>query len=773
VKRLPWVLLAILAAAFLYGFFAGRLYAQQMWMWGGGGRFLWFAGAYWAAAGVCLWFARRWFLWAAAAFAVLYSAWFAGWAAPAAALYLLASCYCLGRWLASDWIRATLLGAGTWMALIWTALHFPVNRPWIYAAALAVPIAVQAPRLLPVRFPAHAAHPACSLLAFVLAAHWLVALMPEISSDGLSMHLALPMAVARDGRWAFDFQHSAWALMPAGADSLYTGAYLLGGETAARLLNFAFLLLTAAGVKRAAQRWVSPGPAWLAAALFASTPLVQLVTGSLFVENVWAAFVLGSALALLDYQDHGRARDLAIAAALAGAALAVKLIAGAFALPLLAMAAFEAARRKHARFALAAALLFAALAAPPYLYAWARSGNPVYPFLNAVFRSPHYDASENFRDTRYAGLRLSWTTPYDLTFHSERYIEGQGGAAGFQYWLLLLPAAVLARRRDQTALLGIAAAGALIVLALAPNLRYLYAALPLASVALAWLVPRAPRGMAAACVALVALNLWFLPSSGWYNNGFAHFRPAENRAYVEQFAPVRVLIGELNRMAPGQPAAFFSTDAVAGLRGRAYNDTWHSEAYWERVRNAPDPAAIAAYLRELNIAYVVAPVSREAGFEVVRAFLERWLDPTGTAAGGFAIFRLRTEPVPIPRDTRPFEPGRYDDSEPRIQYSGAWLHDTQFAEPWNRTLTYSDTPGDTARFTFRGSSIAYVHTKAANRGTAEIRIDGRLHRVNLHSPRTRWQASTVFGGLGQGEHTFELRVGRGGYADLDAFIVDP
>ncbi len=36
----------------------------------------------------------------------------------------------------------------------------------------------------------------------------------------------------------------------------------------------------------------------LAATLFASTPLVQLVTGSLFVENVWAALILGAALAL-------------------------------------------------------------------------------------------------------------------------------------------------------------------------------------------------------------------------------------------------------------------------------------------------------------------------------------------------------------------------------------------------------------------------------------------------------------------------------------------
>ena len=70
-------------------------------------------------------------------------------------------------------------------------------------------------------------------------AHYLVALKPEVSSDGLSVHLALTDYVAQHHYWPFDVKNVTWAAMPMGGDWAYTIANMLGGETAARLLNFA------------------------------------------------------------------------------------------------------------------------------------------------------------------------------------------------------------------------------------------------------------------------------------------------------------------------------------------------------------------------------------------------------------------------------------------------------------------------------------------------------------------------------------------------------
>ena len=782
-SRVSLILIALLLAAGIYGFLHERLWAQSMWSEAGRSRFLAYTAFFWIASGVILRLWPRWIgpiFWAGA---LLYVAWWSGPAAPLAALYFLGSWWCLGRVLArdSDTPSAILLGAAVWMFGIWTALHFPVNTRGVYAAALAVPYVVNF-RSITVAARKTVAAPdrreagALAALLFVLFAHLLAALKPEISADGLSMHLALPMAVAREGRWAFDFHLNSWAVMPAGADSLYTAAYLLGGEAAAHLLNFAFLVLTCVLLTRAARRWVSPAQAWLIAALFASTPLVQLVTASLFVENVWSAMIVGATLSLMRYWNDGRRRDLLLTGIFTGAAVSVKLIAAAFAAPIVLLASLALFRKRAWAAAGLAGGLLVLFAAPPYLYAFEKTGNPIFPFSNALFRSPDFDASKSFSDPRFVAP-FSWKTPYDLTFRSKKFMEAQGGASGFQYFLLLLPAVFLARRKEQWIVTAVMVVAAGLILAVLPNLRYLYPALPLASLAMAWLEPRAV-GLAAAPV-LMALNLWFLPSSGYYNGDFALFRRSDIQPYIERMAPARVLIADLNGRAPGEPVAFFSTDETGELRGPSYTDSWHTERYWHRIQQARTPQEIALVLHELGIQYVVAPHARHASLVTVELFLRRWLEPVREPVGSLGLFRMSAA-IHEPDDT-PFPPGRYDDLEERIRYTGSWLHDLQFPESWEQSVTYSGNPGDGFQIQFTGRAITYIYTRAANRGIAEIWLDGQIQDpLDEYSARTAWQESRRVAGLAAGRHILEIRVSgqknpqsAGTFVDLDAFIVEP
>ncbi|MCU1337258.1 MAG: glycosyl transferase, family 2 [Bryobacterales bacterium] len=784
-KTLRWVVLALLAAAGVYGFLHERLWAQSMWSEAGRARFIGYAVVFWSVAGLILWLCPRWLGVIAPAAALLYAAWWSGPMAPIAVLYFMGSSFCLGKRMVrdADPPTATLLGAAVWMFLIWIALHFPVNTRGVYAVALAIPY-VLGYRALYVRNRATIVmerSEACALavLLFVLGAHFLAALKPEISADGLSMHLALPMAVARDTRWAFDFHLNSWALMPAGADSLYTAAYLLGGEDAAHLLNFAFLVLMCILLAHAARRWVSPAQSWLIAALFASTPLVQLVTGSLFVENVWAAMILAATLALARYLEKGQQRDLILTGAFVGAAMAVKLIAGAFAAPIVIIAMAAALGKRQWKAAVTATVLLALFAAPPYVYAFAKTGNPVFPFANKVFRSPDFDTAKSFSDPRFTAA-LSWKTPYGITFRSAKFLEAQGGAGGFQYFLLLVPAILWARRRVQWTIVAITGVGAGIILAIVPYLRYLYPALPLASLAIAWIVAEAPSMVSSAALHfLIALNLWFLPSSGSYNKDFALLRHSEIRPYVERMAPVRLLIADLNRRAPGEPVAFFSTEQTGDLNGPAYTDSWHSERYWNRLQNAQTPRAVATILNDLGIHYVVAPDWRQVGPLPVQLFVRLWLDPLREPVGPLGLFRMRD--LTTPPDTSPFSTGRYDDLDERVEYSGAWRPDLQFRQSSDQSITYSDTPGNWFRISFTGRAITYVFTQAANRGIAKVIIDGRPQaRINQYSAQTQWQSMRRFGGLALGTHTLEVRVSgekdplSGGlFVDLDAFVVEP
>ena len=118
-----------------------------------------------------------------------------------------------------------------------------------------------------------------------------------------------------------------------------------------------------------------------------------------------------------------------------------------------------------------------------------------------------------------------------------------------------------------------------------------------------------------------------------------------------------------------------------------------------------------------------------------------------------------------------------DDTSWTIAYSGDWSHG-DFDKAWNATLTYSDDPGASARFSFDGTELRYVYSKAFNRGLAAITIDGVAKGVlDLYSPAIEWQSSTTFGGLQPGHHTVEIRVtgqhnpaSDGAYVDIDALL---
>jgi hypothetical protein len=792
-RALAWAAIAILAACAIYGFLHEGLFHQYLWTPEGVKRLVEFTAVFWAVAGLLLWIRPGWLGPVIAGMVLAYSV---GWCwmffepmAPLAALYFLGSSFLLGRIIARrvDGVTALLLGLAAWSFGISMVVRFPVNTPVVYAVAFAIPYLVEGRglrarrlrdllRSLRVPWQSRREAAGLALLLFVLLMHWLVALKPEVSSDGLAVHLAVPMAVARDAQWTFDFERYMWALMPMGGDWAFTGAYLLGGEAAARLLNFALLAAIAAMIYQASRQWLAAPSAFVATALFVSTPLVQLVTGSLFVENVWAAMIAGAALALW----RG---ELIWASALFGAALSTKVGTLAFVAPAVVIGARmlfkEQDARARWRTAALPVLLFAVLGAPPYLNAWRKTGNPVFPFANAMFRSPYFEPANTLEDGRFR-KRFTWETPYETTFRSKAYLESQNGGVGFQYFLLMAPLLLLVNRRSPWMLVGLGAGGALLTFSTLSNLRYIYPALPLFSIGIAWLISEIPALLGGA-VALTLLNVWFLPASGWYHQEFALFGSAEVDAYLKQSGPQRALVEYLNQNAPGESAAFFGGSAIAGFNGRAYADTWHTYKFWHRVIGAGSAEEVAGILRELGIRHVVARDPMQSDYPVLERFVYEWTDPPRVRQGQFALRDVISAARPLPRPRTVAGPGGYDDRDFKIDYEGAWTQDLQFAEPWDHSITYSNQRGASLSFLFDGSAITYVYTKAFNRGMAEISIDGqKLAPISLYSPRIEWRAQTVFDGLRAGEHTIEIRVsgekepGATDYfVDLDRFVVNP
>ncbi len=564
-----------------------------------------------------------------------------------------------------------LLGICPMILVVSLTVHFPINYPALYWVALAVPLLMNRAALSDYGrevlswFRTRAVQSApgyCAVAAagFIVLAHLLVVLKPEVSHDGLATHLTVPAYVADFRQWHFDVMRMIWALIPMGADWSYTIAYMLGGEFAARLINFLFLLAILAMLYRLARRWLGRAQAWLPVCLFASTPLVQLVTGSLFVENFQAALILCGLVSIELPLRGAPAGWMVPATAFLGTALAVKFGSLAFVLPILVIGGIRLAVSKSAKWGvvLAAIAVLLLTALVPYLYAWRRTGNPFYPFLAQSFPSPGLPAIDFVNPFQ---PHLDAVNTLDrLTFSSHQLLESHDGALGFHY-LVFLPVALLVIgragfRRVWLALLAALVASASI-LSSQPNLRYLYPSLPLLTVLVACALARllrwntvVSRAVVVLAGVLIGLNVCFLPASGWYHKEFHVWHPLNDdyrSEYLARHVPVRKLVEYLNLRHPGAPVWFLGPFQVAGFRGRAYTAQWYQPIFSRDVKACRDGPAVRDLAQRERLEFFIAP--KDAGsYPAITAPVWEFLRESTEQEweyGGFRLLRWKAAPA--------------------------------------------------------------------------------------------------------------------------------
>ncbi len=812
-----WTALILFAALTLYGFREAGLLHQQIWTPAGLNRFLIFTAAYWMCFGLATLLRPQIFPLFVLAAALAYTLAAIGPLAILSVLLVTLSSLILGQAILhraaafpdnspTANILAALLGLSLYMFVLSIAALEPVNYPLVYLAALAAPLIWQwrrtsacLTRVLNLRNPrlSRTEQLASAALIFVLLLHWLVVLEPETGSDALSIHLVIPEYMRLAHRWHFDVTRHLQAVMPKGANWIYTLCFFLGGEFAARLFNLTTLLGIIALLVATIRRWLPLAPTLLLAGLFAATPLVQLVTGSLFVENLWAILGFGALIALSLYRDTERSPLLYLAFVLLGAAVASKSIALAFLPPFAVVIAWTLWTKRHSlprllRQTALASLCFLVFAIPPYWTAAAKTGNPVFPYFPAIFPSRFQSLAEAFGGPPPTGPR-TLAAPFEMTFHTARYREVQDGAMGFQYFLFLPLAIVLVRRKwpDIARLSGLAfALFSIATLRADPTSRYFYAALPMATVLVAAalaelraLDPRLYRISLALAAAVLCVDLYFLPSSSWMFKDFVT-NPASRQArldYLTTHAPERNLVAYLNRAHPGAPVAFFESNAIAGLHAPALTTTWHNVEFYHRMLDAASPAECAHILRESGAHFVIAPLP-SSGIPITTTPQEAFLTQCTVAdstSGNFYAGHVK-DACPAAPDQPPaiLSAGEYDDWDARLAYRGLWSR-MRFPDASHATLTASSSAGAELNVRFDGSEIVYVYTKAFNRGIAEILLDGSSQgMLDLYSPSIEWRTATPFRATGRGPHTLQIRVtGRknaaaaGVFADVDALIV--
>jgi hypothetical protein len=303
------------------------------------------------------------------------------------------------------------------------------------------------------------------LIAAIVVFNLCWALSPELSFDALNYQLAVPRFYLESHAIVElpYFWHSYFARL---VNSLFLFCLGLGGPVACKLLMLTTGLITTLGVYALTCNLVSRRAAMWAAAFFYSTPFVSWLSTVSYIELTMTMFVITAWLAFMRWQEGRENAWLIASAILTGASIGAK-PNGAFAFPVMGVAVLWLALRERPRargiaqvtvFCISAVMV----ALPWYLLPWYWTGNPVFPLLNGVFKSPYWEPVNQMMNADQFGIGFSATAlaklPFLLTFGTQAFDELlRSGGLGIA--LVLLPVGVwLVHRRGKGGLLPVAIA---------------------------------------------------------------------------------------------------------------------------------------------------------------------------------------------------------------------------------------------------------------------------------------------------------------------------
>ena len=301
-------------------------------------------------------------------------------------------------------------------------------------------------------FPSTRAGPWAVLLAATSLLLLIQTLAPEVQYDALSYHLGLPREYVAAGALV-DRPEQPQSYFYLGADMNFTLAMLLAGQTAAKLISLVFFALGAVAMFAFGKDVFSPRAALYGTALYVATPLLAWEGTTTYVDGILTTYVFLTTAAAIRARHDGDPRMAGLAGVLAGCALATKLTVVIAILPIAVVLLLPSTRPRIAsiwRSGLAFILGATVLVAPWPVLRFVQTGNPVFPLLNAIFRSPQWpNVNESFGLERFGAGLPALLAPIGATYDAAPYVDGMVGPV-IGLALLIAPLA-LARRGNAIA----------------------------------------------------------------------------------------------------------------------------------------------------------------------------------------------------------------------------------------------------------------------------------------------------------------------------------
>ncbi|MBM3470598.1 MAG: hypothetical protein FJX73_07385 [Armatimonadetes bacterium] len=367
------------------------------------------------------------------------------------------------------------------------------------------------------------------------------AVAPEVRHDALTAHLPVAREFAQQ-RAIVEMRQQIQSYLPLNAHILYAAGMLFApGEAAPKLMHYAAGVHAGMLTYGLGARLFTPWVGLASAAILVSTPLIYWTGGTAYTDLWSVLFVVAALAALVCFMERPSCQRALATGVLTGTLLGFKLTNLIVALPVtvvLALVGGLSSGRLKTRLGLIGSFTLGAVVTGSIWYgrAWVLTGNPVFPMLNAVFKSPFWSLENTKFNMHLFGMGTSlWDLvrlPWNVSLHPTRFVED--GSIGLIY-LLLLPFALLAiaRRRIAPWACGVLLAGGLVWFFNAQYLRYLLPLLPLAAIiGAAGLLDRARHGKGGLRLGVVLLAAAMMTAVTWITPGSPAFPTAVVRGTV-------------------------------------------------------------------------------------------------------------------------------------------------------------------------------------------------------------------------------------------------
>jgi len=278
---------------------------------------------------------------------------------------------------------------------------------------------------------------------------------PEAGSDSARSHLPLAQDYAREGN--LDQYFVNWGrFMPKPAQTWSAAAITVGGVQTTKWLSWMYLVLCIFLIaEEMYRRTRSLDFSILSALVVLSCPYLLYLSTTLYIDHLILLLNLTALFLVFRASGPQRLKILAVSALVIGSLAQIKYNTLLFALVWSSAVAWNLLRHFQLSASLkkgaAIALLFLISASPWYIYTYAKTGNPLFPYFNGIFHSPLWPegtpstlGQEKYTlgDEAYAWIRFPWIVTFDTSHVSNRH----DGIMG--YWMLgLIPIGLLGMNR--------------------------------------------------------------------------------------------------------------------------------------------------------------------------------------------------------------------------------------------------------------------------------------------------------------------------------------